>query len=79
MLTPGGPGRRTFVAWLVDPEFAAAGQRQPREQAPPLVLHRRALHRVRLQLADQGLDIVAQKIKLADIVPLGGVDSRWAE
>src|SRR5262245_41915585 len=62
------------VARLVDTDFAAAGQRDVREEAPPLVLHRIALDGMGLHARDERRDVVAHQVELVDVVLLGWMD-----
>src|ERR1035437_2152429 len=69
------------MARLVEPKVPAAGQRHMREQAPALVLYRRAGRTVLRQLLNHGLDIGTHQIELMDVVAVRRMngDFRWGK
>jgi hypothetical protein len=66
----------TLVPRPVNVELAAAGQRDFREHAPALILHRPALDLALLHLGDEGVDVVAhEKERVAGALRLVHGDS----
>ena len=62
---------------LVDAKRAAARQRHPRQSSPVHVLDRGAHHAPSLHLVDERADVVAQRVELVAVVPVGRVDRNF--
>jgi hypothetical protein len=65
---------RFRVLRLVEPELLAARQGDVSETAPALLLDRRRLHALRVQIRDGGVDVVAHQIQLVTLPLLRRMD-----